>query len=250
MSRLKGKVAVITGGSKGIGLATAEAFVAEGAVVYITGRRQQELDNAVARVKHNIVAVQGDASSLDHLDRLYARVQAEAGRVDVVFANAATISQTAPLGKITAEQVDLTFGLNVRGLVFTVQKALPLMRAGGSILLTATCGTVKGTAGLGVYLASKAAVRSLSRSWAADLKGTGIRVNTISPGYVDTALYETLNLTKEQFEAIKATVAPTIPLGRFAQPEEIAQAAVFLASDASSYVTGVELFVDGGFAQV
>jgi NAD(P)-dependent dehydrogenase (short-subunit alcohol dehydrogenase family) len=250
LGKLQGKIAVITGGNSGIGLATAEQFVAEGAYVYITGRRQQQLDAAVARIGRNVTGVQGDVANLADLDRLYAQIATEKGRVDVVFANAGIGNKTAPLGSITEEQFDSTFNINVRGLLFTVQKALPLMQKGGSILLNTSSASVKGVAALSVYSASKAAVRSLARCWTSDLKDRGIRVNVIAPGYTETPIFETLNWPKEQFDAVKAGTMPMIPLGRWAQPEEIAKAAVFLASDDSSYVAGIELFVDGGVVSI
>lgn len=250
MNKLEGKIAVVTGGNSGIGLATAEQFVAEGAYVYITGRRQEELDAAVARIGRNVTGVRGDVANLGDLDRLYAQIEKEKGRIDVLFANAGIGNQMAPLGSITEEQFDLTFDINVRGLVFTVQKALPLMKEGGSILLNASTASIKGIAGLSVYSASKAAVRSLARCWTSDLKDRKIRVNVLSPGYTETPIFETLDWSKEQFEAVKAGITPTIPLGRWGQPEETAKAAVFLASDDSSYVAGIELFVDGGAVQV
>ena len=250
MNRLQNKIAIITGGSKGMGLATAEQFVAEGAYVYITGRRRPELDAAATKIGKNVTAIQGDASDLAHLDRLYRKIAEEKGRVDIVFANAGIGNQMAALGSITEEQFDRTFNLNVRGLIFTVQKALPLMHEGGSIILNASSASIKGIGSLSVYAASKAAVRSLARSWTADLKGSKIRVNTLSPGYTETSIFETLEWTKEQFESVKSNITTTIPLGRWAQPEEIARAAVFLASDESSYVAGIELFVDGGAVQI
>jgi NAD(P)-dependent dehydrogenase (short-subunit alcohol dehydrogenase family) len=250
LNRLQGKVAVITGGSSGMGFATAEQFVSEGAYVYITGRREKELNAAVAKIGKNIAAVQGDVSNLQDLDRLYAKIAEDKGRVDVVFANAGIGNQMAPLGSITEEQIDRTFNVNVRGLIFTVQKALPLMHEGASIILNASSASIKGIGSLSVYAASKAAVRSLARSWTIDLKDRSIRVNTISPGYTETSIFETLDWTKEQFEEVKAGITKTIPLGRWAHSEEIAKAAVFLASDESSYVAGIELFVDGGAVQV
>jgi NAD(P)-dependent dehydrogenase (short-subunit alcohol dehydrogenase family) len=246
LNRLQGKVAVITGGSSGMGFATTEQFVSEGAYVYVTGRREKELNAAVAKIGKNIAAVQGDVSNLEDLDRLYAKIAEDKRRVDVVFANAGIGNQMAPLGSITEEQIDRTFNVNVRGLIFTVQKALPLMHEGASIILNASSSSIKGIGSLSVYAASKAAVRSLARSWTTDLKGRGIRVNTISPGYTETSIFETLDWTKEQFEEVKAGITKTIPLGRWAYSAEIAQAAVFLASDESSYVAGIELFVDGG----
>jgi NAD(P)-dependent dehydrogenase (short-subunit alcohol dehydrogenase family) len=250
MNRLEGKVAVITGGSSGIGFATAEQFVSEGAYVYVTGRREAELNSAVTKIGKNIAAVPGDVSSLEDLDRLYAKIAEEKGRVDVVFANAGIGNQMAPLGSITEEQIDRTFSVNVRGLIFTVQKALPLMHKGASIILNASSASIKGIGSLSVYAASKAAVRSLARSWTADLNGRGIRVNAVSPGYTETSIFETLDWSKEQFEEVKASITKKIPLGRWAHSAEIAKVAVFLASDESSYVAGIELFVDGGAVQV
>ena len=250
MNRLEGKVAVITGGSSGIGFATAEQFVSEGAYVYVTGRRKAELNSAATKIGKNIAAVPGDVSSLEDLDRLYAKIAEEKGRVDVVFANAGIGNQMAPLGSITEEQIDRTFSVNVRGLIFTVQKALPLMHKGASIILNASSASIKGIGSLSVYAASKAAVRSLARSWTADLNGRGIRVNAVSPGYTETSIFETLDWSKEQFEEVKASITKTIPLGRWAHSAEIAKVAVFLASDESSYVAGIELFADGGAVQV
>jgi NAD(P)-dependent dehydrogenase (short-subunit alcohol dehydrogenase family) len=250
LGKLQGKIAVVTGGNSGIGLATAQAFVAEGAYVYITGRRQKQLDAAVTRIGKNVTGVQGDVAKLADLDRLYAQIEKEKGRVDVLFANAGIGDKMAPIGSITEEQFDSTFNINVRGLLFTVQKALPLMQKGGSILLNASIASVKGMPGISVYSATKAAVRSFARCWTNDLKDRGIRVNVISPGYTETPIFETLNLPPEQIEAIKTGITPTIPLGRWAQPEETAKVAVFLASDDSSYVAGIELYVDGGVASV
>jgi NAD(P)-dependent dehydrogenase (short-subunit alcohol dehydrogenase family) len=249
LDKLKGKIAVITGGNSGIGLATAEQFVAEGAYVYIIGRRQKELDAAVARIGRNVTSVQGDVTNLADLDRLYAQIAKEKGRVDVVFANAG-IAKMAPLGSITEEQFDLIFNINVRGLLFTVQKALPLMHDGGSIILNSAVASGSGPAGMSVYSATKAAVRSFARGWTSDLKDRKIRVNVLSPGYTQTPIFETVGLTQEQIDGYLAAAIPTIPLGRMGQAEESAKAALFLASDDSSYVAGIELFVDGGLASV
>jgi NAD(P)-dependent dehydrogenase (short-subunit alcohol dehydrogenase family) len=249
LGKLQGKIAVITGGNSGIGLATAEQFVAEGAYVYITGRRKEQLDAAVAQLGKNVTGVQGDVANLADLDRLYAQIAKDKGRVDVVFANAG-ISRLVPLGSITEEHFDSIFNINVRGLLFTVQKALPLMKEGSSILLNASAGSTKGVAAMSVYSATKAAVRSFARCWTSDLKDRGIRVNVISPGYTETPIADTVGLPKEQLEAFKAGTTPAIPLGRWARSEEIAKAAVFLVSDDSSYVAGVELFVDGGIVSV
>jgi NAD(P)-dependent dehydrogenase (short-subunit alcohol dehydrogenase family) len=250
LGKLQGKIAVVTGGNSGIGLATAEAFVAEGAYVYITGRRQKELDAAVARIGKNVTGVQGDVAKLADLDRLYAQIEKEKGRVDVLFANAGIGNQMAPIGSITEEQFDSVFNINVRGLLFTVQKALPLMQKGGSIILNSSIASISGMATISVYSASKAAVRSFARGWTSDLKDRGIRVNVIAPGFTETPIFKTLNLPEEQIDAIKANFTPTIPMGRWGQPEETAKAAVFLASDDSSYVAGIELYVDGGVVSV
>jgi NAD(P)-dependent dehydrogenase (short-subunit alcohol dehydrogenase family) len=248
MSKLEGKVAVITGGNSGIGLATAERFVAEGAHVFITGRRQSELDAAVKRIGKNVTAVQGDVSKLADLDRLYATVKQQKGRIDILFANAGS-GGLAPLGAITEELFDNTFGLNVKGLLFSVQKALPLFRDGGSIILNASTAGSTGMPALSVYGATKAAVRSFARSWTVDLKDRKIRVNAVSPGVIVTPGYSAFG-TAEQIEQFVAQMKTTIPMGRTGEADEIAKAVVFLASDESSFITGVELFVDGGMTQV
>jgi NAD(P)-dependent dehydrogenase (short-subunit alcohol dehydrogenase family) len=245
--KLEGKIALVTGGSTGIGLATAQRFVNEGAYVYITGRRQPELDAAVKTIGSNVTAVQADAAKLDDLDRLYAQIKKEKGRVDIVFANAGG-GEFAPLGSITEEHFDKTFNVNVKGLLFTVQKALPLIPNGGSVLLNASIVSIKGIPAFSVYSATKAAVRSFARSWTVDLKDRGIRVNVISPGPIDTPAIDAVSGGNK--DAFLAQMAAGVPLGRVGQPDEIAKAAVFLASDDASYVAGVELFVDGGFAQV
>jgi NAD(P)-dependent dehydrogenase (short-subunit alcohol dehydrogenase family) len=248
--KLEGKVAVITGGNSGIGLATARRFVAEGAHVFITGRRQAALDQAVKLIGRNVTAVQGDVSNLTDLDRLYATVREQKGRIDVLFANAG-VGDFAPLGEITEEHFDWIFGINVRGLLFSVQKALPLLREGGSIILNASIASIKAPPAMSVYCASKAAVRSFARGWTADLKDRKIRVNTLSPGWIDTPIIEGNRLIQEQgVERFKSQVAALIPMGRLGASEEIANVALFLASEDSSYITGVELFVDGGQAQV
>jgi NAD(P)-dependent dehydrogenase (short-subunit alcohol dehydrogenase family) len=249
MAKLAGKVAVITGGNSGMGLATAELFAKEGARVFITGRRQAELERAVKRIGHGAVGVQGDVAKFADLDRLYARVKEEAGHLDIVFANAGVGSQ-APLGEITEEEFDRTFGINVKGLLFTVQKALPLLRPGGSIILNASIASITGIAAFSVYSATKAAVRSFARCWTADLKDRKIRVNALSPGPIDTPIFETLGASEEEVKQYKATFVASVPLGRIGTSDEIAKAALFLASDDSSFVTGIELFVDGGMAQV
>jgi NAD(P)-dependent dehydrogenase (short-subunit alcohol dehydrogenase family) len=248
--RLAGKVAVVTGGSSGIGLATAERFAAEGARVFLTGRRPEELAAAVTRVGHGAVGVRGDVSVLADLDRLYALVKEQAGRVDVLFANAGG-GEFAPLGEITEAHYDKTFGTNVKGLLFTVQKALPLMPDGASIVLNASIVSIKGMPAFSVYSATKAAVRSFARTWSTDLKAQKIRVNVVSPGVVPTPAYSlSLGMTDEQIDQFVQSSIPNIPLSRPGTADEIAKAVLFLASDDSSYVTGIELFVDGGLAQI
>lgn len=250
MSKLEGKTAVITGGATGIGLATAKRFVADGAFVYITGRRQSALDDAVKQIDSpHIRAVQGDIAKPDDLDRLFETVKAERGQLDILVANAGG-GTLAPLGQITAEQFDQTFGVNVKGTIFTVQKALPLLRPGSSVILTGSTTGVMGTPAFSVYSASKAAVRNLARSWALDLKGTGIRVNVLSPGATETPGLLELADTPEAKQAIIDELTRSTPLGRLADPAETAAVAAFLASDDSSNMTGSEVFVDGGFAQV
>lgn len=247
--KLEGKIALITGGSSGIGLATAKQFIAEGAYVYITGRRQTELDGAVNAIGENIRGMQNDVSNLADLDRLFATIQQEQGHLDVIFANAGG-GQIAPLGSITEEHFDKTFNTNVKGLLFTVQKALPLLLEGASIILNASTASTKGTPAFSVYSATKAAVRSFARSWTLDLKERKIRVNAISPGVVPTPGYDHLGLSEQQLQAFVDSQANTIPLGRVGTPDEIAKAVVFLASGDSSFVNGIELFVDGGMAQI
>ena len=247
--RLEGKIAVVTGGTTGIGLATAKRFVAEGAHVYVTGRRRDALDAAVADIGGRVTGVQADSSKLDDLDRLYAQVAAEHGRIDVLFVNAGGGSML-PLGAITEAQYDDTFGRNVRGVLFTVQKALPLLSDGASVILTASTTSVKGTPAFSVYSASKAAVRNFVRSWVLDVKGRGIRINAISPGAIETPGLRELADTPESERELLNYLASQVPLGRLGRPDEIGKAAVFLASDDASFVTGIELFVDGGLAQV
>ena len=249
MSKLTGKIAVITGGNSGIGLSTAERFVAEGAYVYITGRRQKELDVAVTQIGRNVTGVQGDVASLADLDRLYAQVAKEKGHIDVLFANAG-IGALVPIDQVTEEHFDKIFNVNAKGLLFTVQKALPLMGKGGSILLNASLASIKGTPNMGVYAATKAAVRSFARTWTLELKDRGIRVNVISPGFTETPLVDTVSMSPEQIAQFKAGTVASIPLGRWASAGETAKAAVFLASADSSYIAGIELFVDGGAGQV
>jgi NAD(P)-dependent dehydrogenase (short-subunit alcohol dehydrogenase family) len=248
--KLEGKVAVVTGGTTGIGLATAKRFVAEGAYVFITGRRQAELDRAVEEIGPNAVAVRADASNLTDLDRLYDQVKIEKGRIDILFANAGGGSML-PLGSITEEQYADTFGRNVKGVLFTVQKALPLLADGASVILTGSTAASGGTPGFSVYAASKAAVRAFARNWILDLKERRIRVNVISPGPTRTpGLVNLAGPDAAQQQGLLDHMAAQVPLGRVGNPDEIARAVVFLASDDASFVTGAELFVDGGEAQV
>jgi NAD(P)-dependent dehydrogenase (short-subunit alcohol dehydrogenase family) len=249
MGKLTGKVAVITGGNSGIGLATAKRFLSEGADVFITGRRQEELDKAVTSLGPGVTGVQGDISNLADLDRLFATVKAEKGHIDIMVANAG-LGNMAPLGAITEDQFDNVFDVNVKGTLFSVQKALPLMKAGGSIILTGSTTGSMGTAAFSVYSATKAAIRNFARCWALDLKGTGIRVNVLSPGATTTpGLLDGLAKTGMQ-EQILAGLAGQAPLGRIGDADESAAVALFLASDESSFMTGSEVFVDGGLAQV
>ena len=244
--RFKDKVVVITGGTDGIGLTTAILFAAEGAHVYVTGRRQERLDEALKEIGNGAVGVQGDVSDLASLDRLYAEVERAHGRVDVVFANAG-VSESAPIGSIEEDHFDRVFGINVKGMVFTVQKALPLMSAGGAIVLTGSGAGSKGFANLSIYSATKAAIRSFARTWTTDLKSQGIRVNVVSPGMVLTPAMQTYlgsNPGAEEW------MQQTIPFGRLARTEEIAKAVLFLASDETSFIGGEELLVDGGFVAV
>jgi NAD(P)-dependent dehydrogenase (short-subunit alcohol dehydrogenase family) len=253
MKKLEGKVAVITGGSSGIGLATAQRFVSdEGAYVFITGRRQSELDAAVKQIgkNNNVTGVQGDVSNLADLDRLYATVKEQKGRIDILFANAG-IGEFAPLGEISEAHFDKIFGINVKGLLFTVQKALPLFQdSGGSIILNASIASSKGFETSTVYSATKAAIRSFARTWTIDLKHRKIRVNAISPGPIDTPIFSSAIQSEERIEQIKSSLVASVPMGRMGSPDEVAKAVSFLASDDSSYVTGIELFVDGGMAQI
>jgi len=252
MKMLEGKIAVITGGTSGIGLATAQRFVSEGAHVYITGRRQSELDSAVKQIgENNVSGVQGDVSNMADLDRLYDTVKQQKDRIDILFANAG-VAELSPLGQITEAHFDKIFSVNVKGLLFTVQKALPLFQDGhgGSIILTASAGGSKGIPAQSVYGATKAAIRSFARSWTVDLKHRKIRVNAVSPGPIATPIFSRIGLSEEQVGQFKTDIVNAVPLGRMGNPEEVAKAVAFLASDDSSYITGIELFVDGGIAQI
>ena len=247
--KLEGKIALITGGNGGIGLATAKQFVNEGAYVFITGRREQELAAAVKEIGRNVTGVQGDVSNLGDFDRLFAQIKRDKGRIDIVFANAG-FARYAALGSITEELYDSTFDINVKGLLFTVQKALPLLPDGASIILNASIVASKGFSSNSVYSATKAAVRSFARTWTTDLKDRRIRVNAVSPGSIDTPGLSDLLASSEVGEERKKMISNSVPLGRFGTPDEIAKAVVFLASDDASYITATELFVDGGIAQV
>jgi NAD(P)-dependent dehydrogenase (short-subunit alcohol dehydrogenase family) len=247
MGKLDGKVAVVTGGNSGIGLAAARRLVADGAYVFITGRRKEELGAAVEQIGRNVTAVQGDVSKLADLDRLFATVKEDKGRIDVLFANAG-VAEAAPLGNISEEMFDRAFDTNVKGAVFTVQKALPLLRDGASIILTSSVVGSKGFPGVSVYSATKAALRSFARTWTTDLKDRKIRVNVVSPGAIDTPGLR--GLRNVDSEGLNNLYRGGVPLGRIGRPDDIASAVSFLASDDSSYVAGTELFVDGGLAQV
>ncbi len=249
MGKLEGKIALITGGNSGIGLATAKEFVAEGAYVFITGRRQPELDAAVKQIGKNIAAVQGDVSKLSDLDRVVTTIKEKKGHLDIIFANAGGGS-VAPLAAVTEAQFDKEFGINVKGVLFTVQKALPLLRDGASIIINGSIAGIKGIPAFTVYSATKAAVRSFARSWTADLKDRKIRVNIVSPGPIETPGADNLFADPDQLKAFKSGMVAAVPLGRIGNASEIAKPVVFLASDDSSFITGIELFVDGGMAQV
>ncbi len=249
-NKLAGKIALITGGSSGLGLATAKQFIAKGAYVFITGRRQPELDAAAKEIGSNVTTIRGDIANLADLDRLFATIEEQKGRLDILFANAGGGAFEA-LGQVTEANFDKYFGINVKGTLFTVQKALPLMPAGGAIVLNASMVSIKGFPGFGVYAATKAALRSFARTWAVDLKGRNIRVNAVSPGTVVTPAYKSeLGLSDEQIKGFVAQAAAATPLGRTGTPDEVAKAVVFLASDDASFVNGIELFVDGGAAQI
>jgi len=244
MEKLKEKIAVITGATSGMALATAKLFVNEGAYVFVTGRRQAQLDAAVKGIGKNVTGVQGDAGNLADLDRLFETVKAKKGHIDILFASAGAGDFNVPIGSVTEASFDHTFDVNVRGTLFTVQKALPLMRDGGSIIMTGSIASVKGFPGMSVYNASKAAIRSFARTWTLDLKARRIRVNVLSPGTIDTGVFVGVpQEVKDQFVSL-------IPMGRIGESEEIAKVALFLASEDSSFVTGIELFVDGGAAQI
>lgn len=249
MNKLEGKIAVITGGSSGIGLATAKRFVTEGAYVFVTGRRQTELKVAVRDIGKNVTDVQGDVSNLADLDRLYSIVKQQKGHIDILFANAG-LGEFSTLEKISEAHFDKTFDVNVKGLLFTVQKAVPLFKDGGSIILNSSIAASKGVEGFSVYSASKAAVRSFARTWTVDLIHHKIRVNAISPGPIDTPAFSDLMQNEEHSRQLKKDLVSNVPLRRMGTPDEVAKVATFLASDESSYVTGIELFVDGGAAQI
>ncbi len=249
MGKLSGKIAIVTGGNSGIGLATAQLFAAEGAQVVVTGRRNAELDAAVVQIGHGALGVQGDVAKLSDLDRLYVEVKAKFGRIDVLFANAG-IAEAAPLDAVTEAHFDKHFGINVKGLLFSVQKALPLLADGAAIILNSSVVNVKGMEGFTVYAATKAAVRSFARTWTAELKARKIRFNVVSPGPIETPIFGKMGLSAEQIEGFGAHIAEQAPLGRFGQPQEIAKAALFLASDDASYVAGVDLYVAGGLVAV
>src|SRR5207244_2068810 len=242
-NKLKDKIALITGGTEGMGLATGKLFAKEGAYVFITGRRQKELDEAVKAIGTNVSGVQGDVAQLADLDRLYETISKVKGRIDIVFANAG-VGEFAAFGAVSEEHFDRLFNINVRGTLFTVQKALPLLNDGGSIILNGSVASVKGTPAFGVYAASKAAMRSFVRTWTTDLKDRHIRSNVVSPGPIKTPL------TIRQSADVIGRIVSTVPMGRMGEPDEVAKAALYLASDDSSFVTGIELFVDGGRAQV
>lgn len=248
-NKLQGKVALVTGGNSGIGLATARRFAAEGAYVFVSGRRKKELDDAVALIGPHSAGIQSDVSNLADLDRMFSTIKQAKGRVDILFANAGG-GEFLRMGEITEAHFDKWFEINVKGLLFTVQKALPLMPDGASVILNASIVASKGIENFSVYSATKAAVRSFARTWTADLKARKIRVNAISPGPIATPGIDTLAGGHGESEQFRAAMAAGVPLGRVGEPDEIAKAAVFLASDDSSFVTGIELFVDGGMAQV
>lgn len=249
MGQLDGKIAVVTGGNSGIGFATAREFAQEGAYVFITGRRQAELDAAVAAIGANVTGVQGDVSNLADLDRLYDTVKTQQGRIDVLFANAGG-GEFLPLEQITEEHVDRTFNTNVKGAIFTVQKALPLLSDGSSVILTGSIAGSTGSPAFSVYSATKAAIRSFARNWILDLKPRNIRINVLSPGPIETPGLHGLAQTEAEAAQFKTVLADATAIGRMGEPVEVARAAVFLASDGSSFMTGSEMVVDGGMAQI
>jgi NAD(P)-dependent dehydrogenase (short-subunit alcohol dehydrogenase family) len=247
---LEGKVAVVTGGNSGMGLATAMRFVAEGAHVIISGRRQEQIDIALKEIgSSKAIGVQGDVANMKDLDRLYATVKEKYGHIDILFANAG-VANLAPIGHVTEENFEMLFNVNVKGLLFSVQKALPLMKEGSSIILNASIAGSTGTPAFGVYAATKAAVRSFARSWTSDLKDRKIRVNAVSPGPIATPIFGKIGLSEQQAQEFGASIVQSVPMGRTGTPEEIASAVLFLASNESSYISGIELAVDGGMAQV
>jgi NAD(P)-dependent dehydrogenase (short-subunit alcohol dehydrogenase family) len=248
-NKLEGKIAVITGGNSGIGLATAKRFVSEGAYVFITGRREKELDVALSEIGKNVTGIQSDVMNLADLDRLYNTIKDQKGRLDILFANAG-IGKFAPLGEISEAHFDKIFGINVKGVLFSVQKALPLFKDGGSIILNASIAASKGIEAFSVYNATKAAIRSFARTWTVDLKHRNIRVNAVSPGPIDTPALDGLAQNEEEVEQLKKSLISAVPMGRMGSPDEVAKVVSFLASDESSFVTGIELFVDGGMAQI
>ncbi|MGH1352025.1 MAG: glucose 1-dehydrogenase [Methyloligellaceae bacterium] len=249
MSKLNGKVALVTGGNSGIGLGAAQELINEGATVYITGRRQEELDKAVAQIGGDIHAIRGDVTSMADLDGIYETIKGKSGKLDILFANAG-IAEMLPLEAVTEDHYDRQFNINVKGVFFTVQKALPLLSDGASVMLTASVASTKGMENFSVYSATKAAVRSFARTWAADLKARKIRVNAISPGPVETPIFKDAGFTEEQQTEMGAYLTSIVPLARYAQPSEVGKVVVFLGSDDASYINGVELAVDGGLAQI
>jgi NAD(P)-dependent dehydrogenase (short-subunit alcohol dehydrogenase family) len=249
MGKLNGKIALITGGNSGIGLASAKALVAEGAQVIITGRRKAMVDQAVTEIGHGTIGITGDVSNLSDLDALYAEIKSRFGRLDILFANAG-LAKLTPLDQVTEAQFDQEFNINVKGLFFSVQKALPLMPNGASIILNASIAAHAGMPAFSVYSATKAAVRSFARGWTTDLKDRKIRVNAVSPGPIETPIYTKMGLSAEQAQGFGETIVAQVPLGRFGQASEIASAVVFLASDEASYISGIDLVVDGGLSQV
>ncbi|WP_422924758.1 SDR family oxidoreductase [Singulisphaera sp. PoT] len=249
MSKLSGKVALVTGGNSGMGLATARLFAQEGAKVIITGRRQKDLDDAVKSIGEGAEGVQGDISKFADLDRLHDHIRSKHGKLDIIFANAG-LGVVKPFGQVTEEEYDLTFDVNVKGTFFTVQKLLPLVPDGGSIIMNGSIAGYKGVEAFSVYSATKAAIRSFARTWTADLKARKIRVNVISPGPIDTPIFGKTGMSEEQVEGFKSNFSQVVPLGRIGHVDEIAKPALFLASNDSSFITGIELTVDGGMAQV